>query len=219
MLIRIYIAPQIGTGTMEDPFRSILNDFLDVANNELIAQQIVAILEPYKYNDPIAMADDFGQIHYVVNYKYLPLSPEDQAAVDALQAQIERFDEIDNPAGRRSLCTVHASQATHDKIYNDRKANPGRIVYMTPLAVDHAGKKAFLHSKVKDVPASFKQVAKDELSKHMDTTTLTDEHTIKDITRLLIHRLFDAQRAAAGEPTEDWTKHPHPIHFAGEDFR
>lgn len=34
MSIRFYIAPQQGTGTFNDPFRSILNDFINPANGE-----------------------------------------------------------------------------------------------------------------------------------------------------------------------------------------
>lgn len=34
MLVRFYIAPQIGTGTMEDPFRSLINNYVNVSEGE-----------------------------------------------------------------------------------------------------------------------------------------------------------------------------------------
>ena len=33
-MFRIYIAPQIGTGTKQDPIRSIINNFIDIRNGE-----------------------------------------------------------------------------------------------------------------------------------------------------------------------------------------
>src|SRR5512147_2193644 len=68
-LIRFYIAPQGGSGTDADPYRSILNDLIDIQVGDW-------------------------------------------------------FDEIDNPARRISICCVHASQATHDRIAADVRVLP-----------------------------------------------------------------------------------------------
>lgn len=74
-MIRIYLAPQIGTGTRQDPFRSLLHDLINVAGGD-------------------------------------------------------SFDEIDNPAKRMTVCTVTASQVTHDAIAAD-----GRVTPLMPAVV------------------------------------------------------------------------------------
>ncbi len=162
MAIRIYIAPQIGSGTFQDPYRSLLNNFIDVSQGDW-------------------------------------------------------FDEIDNPATRHSICTVHASQATHDKIYADRLTNPGRIVYLSTLAPDDATKCVVLQSTWLSFPLVFRKAAAAMLMKaaNITDTDLSNAVTLKDVLRGLIHRNFTQQRLAAFEEVPSkWGT----FKFAGEDW-
>jgi hypothetical protein len=102
MPIRIYVAPQIGSGTREDPYRSIIRNFIDVT-------------------------------------------------------QGDRYDEIDNPRTRTSVCTVYARQEVHDALYADREANPGRIVYLLPLSDTDDDKRANLAVPWTSIPEQFRE--------------------------------------------------------------
>lgn len=139
-MLRIYIAPQIGSGTFDDPYRSILNDFIDVRNGD-------------------------------------------------------RFDEIDNPNTRHSICAVAASQNTHDKIYADRIKYPERIVYVSPLVSNDKEKKDALVTTWATVPESFRGAAGAGLLKQgLKETDIINDMTIKDVLRILILTSFAAQQ-------------------------
>ena len=162
MPIRIYLAPQIGSGTStQDPIRSILNDFVDVRNGD-------------------------------------------------------KFDEIDNPSVKQSICTVYASQETHDAIYADRVTNPGRIVYISNLinnALDHD---IGLQTEWRTLPQAFKNAAISKLNDvGVTANDLSDTVTLKDVLRVVLHTFFNRQREFVGGIVPlKWDK----IKFSGVEF-
>jgi hypothetical protein len=136
MLVRFYLAPQQGTGTILDPIRSILNDFINI------------------YAD-------------------------------------EKFNEIDNPARKISICCVHASQATHDSIVADGRSLPiGNLIEDVEL-------KTYLNSLISSIPNV--SVLKTVLETYgISTSWLSGSNTIRDGIRYLV-RIFATAQIANGE--------------------
>lgn len=132
---RIYRAPQVGTGSINDPITSILNELIDV-----------------------------------------------QAG--------DHFDEIDHPARKYSICTVTASQKTHDAIESD-----GRSVALTPLLSD-IGFVSAMDTPFADVPQALRDKAKAQLeSDGINTAWIMGTNTLRDVLRHLCRMHFFSQIA------------------------
>jgi hypothetical protein len=135
--MKLYLAPQSGTGAEEDPIRSILNDLIDINQGDW-------------------------------------------------------FDEIDNPARKISLCSVHASVQTHAIIQAD-----GRAVLLTPNEItSSAALKETLDAPFTSWPSAWRTAAKTGLEANgISVAWVTETNTLRDVLRYLLRVSVFAQIA------------------------
>jgi hypothetical protein len=103
----------------------------------------------------------------------------------------ERFDEIDNPARRISICCVHALDETHTKIVKEVKD----IIIVSPLVDGYEGL-----SKILDTPfIEIKDIADAKTFEGIgiDTTWIKD-NTLRDFIQHIV-KLFSVVQIADGE--------------------
>lgn len=148
MPIRIYIAPQIGSGMMLDP-------------------------------NPANWSDTTGPYRSLLNN-----------LIDILAG--DRFDEIDHPARRISICCVEASSATLDLIDADVRVTP-----VIPVrAADRAALAVILSSPFSSYSLAWRNAARTKLeSWGINTKWITGSHTMKDVLRQVVKICSVAQVA------------------------
>lgn len=109
--------------------------------------------------------------------------------------QGEGFDEIDHPARRYSICTVTASQATHDVIAAD-----ARVTVITPrTCADAADFRAVLDAPFSSWPQAWRDAARARCETlGINTEWITASNTLRDVIRYLIRQHFFCQIADGG---------------------
>lgn len=149
MPIRIYVAPQIGSGMMIDP-------------------------------NPSNWTDATGPYRSLLN-KYIDSSAGD------------RFEEIDHPGRKISICCVTATAAAHTAI----EADPAITPVIPRRAVDAADLSAILSAPLASYPLAWRTAARSKMeSWGIDTSWITGSTTMKDLLTRLIRILSVAQVAA-----------------------
>jgi hypothetical protein len=125
--MKLYLAPQRGTGTEDDEVRSILNDLIDITQGDW-------------------------------------------------------FDERDNPARRISICSVHASEATHNNIITD-----GRSVLLTPIDITSQEQfQQVLDTPFSSWPVAWRTAAQNGLEANgISVAWVTGTNTLREVLRYL----------------------------------
>lgn len=108
------------------------------------------------------------------------------------------FDALHCHQARRGLAFIAAPQGVHDTLYADRIANPGRVVYMTPL-ITVAQFRVAIDAPLRSLPTAFRSAMRERLlPEEFDLSLVSLDWTLRRCLGAVSQHYFQRQRRLLG---------------------